>query len=285
MTFASTVRERINKYKAEVSVRVSGDSKSYRVVGDERIPEDLKLQRVTGILNIIEKEGLRLWAMNQALDYVRENIVSLPSPDFKGGTVMLPINYGKQLDDLLEQAAKAHEEKRDTAADYGTEAHALLEHLIINTDTAVPSKFQPVVDAWTEWLDTSDLEIVGTEVPLYYNVGGIAYAGTCDVLAVDKDDNFVICDYKTGKHMYREYPLQMAAYAMALEFCIDVPVTSKVRAFIVKLPKEEGTDPEIREVAHLAEQQDTFIDACKLKLWSSRRDKLLPKRKKSAVRP
>jgi RecB family exonuclease len=141
------------------------------------------------------------------------------------------------------------------------------------------------VDAWTEWLDTSDLEIVGTEVPLYYNVGGIAYAGTCDVLAVDKDDNFVICDYKTGKYMYREYPLQMAAYAMALEFCIDVPVTSKVRAFIVKLPKEEGTDPEIREVAHLPEQQDTFIDACKLKLWSSRRDKLLPKRKKSAVRP
>ena len=43
MTFASTVRDSINKYKAEVSVRVSEDSKSYRVVGDERIPEALKL--------------------------------------------------------------------------------------------------------------------------------------------------------------------------------------------------------------------------------------------------
>lgn len=266
MTFASTVRDSINKYKAGVSVRVSEDGKSYRVVGDERIPEDLKLQRVTGILNIIEKEGLRLWAMNQALDYVRENHSMMP------------------LKKLLENASHAHEEKRDTAADYGTEAHALLEHLIINTDTAVPSKFQPVVDAWTEWLDTSDLEIVGTEVSLYYKVGGIAYAGTCDVLAVDKDDNFVICDYKTGKYMYMEYSLQMAAYAMALEFCIDVPVTSKVRAFIVKLPKEEGTEPQIREVAHLAEQQDSFIDACKLRQWASRRDKLVPKKKKSAVR-
>ena len=273
-------------WKSKVKVTLSDDNKGYHVHGDERIPKDVVLPRVTGILNIIEKQGLRTWAMNMALDYVRENITS----DVLN-MVGNPVNFGRQLDELLGEAAKAHEEKRDIAADYGTEAHALLQQLCIDPDTAVPDKFVPVVSAWEEWLDNSGLTILDTETSLYYHDttskdAPISFAGTADLIAMDKDGTPVICDYKTGARLYPESALQMAAYSLGLAYCgigkfLDAGNMVNTKAFVIRLPKEEGTLPEIREVRNLDDQRLAFINACKLRQWQSSRDKWVPKRKKA----
>ena len=263
-----------NNWNSAVTVRLSDDNKGYYVHGDERIPSDVVLPRVTGILNIIEKQGLRTWAMNMALDYMKENI----------GTD-IPFH------ELLENARLAHEEKRDIAADYGTEAHALLQQLCIDPDTAVPDKFVPVVSAWEEWLDNSGLSILDTETSLYYHDttskdAPISFAGTADLIAMDKDGTPVICDYKTGARLYPEAALQMAAYSLGLAYCgigkfLDAGNMVNTKAFVIRLPKEEGTLPEIREVRNLDDQRQAFINACKLRQWQSSRDKWVPKRKKA----
>ena len=265
-----------NNWNSAVTVRLSDDNKGYYVHGDERIPSDVVLPRVTGILNIIEKQGLRTWAMNMALDYMKENI----------GTD-IPFH------ELLENARHAHEQKRDTAADYGVEAHALLQQLYIDPETAVPDEFRPVVDAWEEWIDNAGLKIIGTELSMYYYNDAFSFAGTADLLAVNSDGIPVICDYKTGANVYPEYALQMAAYSLALSYCnsrghsTDKLFTDEqienTRAFIIKLPKEEGKLPDIKEVNNLAKQRQAFTYACMLRQWQSGRDKWVKKSRKKIV--
>lgn len=256
-----------------LQVNLTEDQKAYTVVGDNRIPDTERLIRVTGVTNVLDKYGLRFWAMNQALDFIRDNRK----------------HYGGMFDALLTDASKAHEQKRDIAADYGTEAHALLQELYVDTNISVPAKFQPVVDAWEQWLDESELQILAREQSLYYHdePTGVSFAGTADVIAKDADGNYVICDYKTGASIYPEYSLQMAAYVKAFEqlFLYKVIMPSSepyiqnpnVRAVIVKLPKEEGGKLETRELNNIPYHQEAFIHAYHLLKWQSFRGKLLPK--------
>lgn len=268
-----------------LQVNLTEDKKGYTVVGDNRIPDTERLIRVTGVTNVLDKYGLRFWAMNQALDYIRDNRQHYSLPRYY-------IEDDPNLNDmesLLLHASKAHEQKRDTAADYGTEAHALLQELYVDTNISVPAKFQPVVDAWEQWLDESELQILAREQSLYYHdePTGVSFAGTADVIAKDADGNYVICDYKTGASIYPEYSLQMAAYVKAFEqlYLYNVIMPSrfpyqqnlKVRAVIVKLPKEEGGELETRELNNIPYHQEAFIHAYHLLKWQSFRGKLLPK--------
>mgnify|MGYP003135714452 CR=1 FL=1 len=280
-----------NNWNSAVTVRLSDDNKGYYVHGDERIPSDVLLPRVTGILNIIEKQGLRTWAMNMALDYLREHIntTDTGSPAEAVRNALSP----EALNELLENASHAHEQKRDTAADYGVDAHALLQQLYIDPETAVPDEFRPVVDAWEEWIDNAGLKIIGTELSMYYYNDALSFAGTADLLAVNSDGIPVICDYKTGANVYPEYALQMAAYSLALSYCnsrghsTDKLFTDEqienTRAFIIKLPKEEGKLPDIKEVNNLAKQRQAFTYACMLRQWQSGRDKWVKKSRKKII--
>jgi len=280
-----------NNWNSAVTVRLSDDNKGYYVHGDERIPSDVMLPRVTGILNIIEKQGLRTWAMNMALDYLRAHIntTDTGSPAEAVRNALSP----EALNELLENASHAHEQKRDTAADYGVEAHALLQQLYIDPETAVPDEFRPVVDAWEEWIDNAGLKIIGTELSMYYYNDAFSFAGTADLLAVNSDGIPVICDYKTGANVYPEYALQMAAYSLALSYCnsrghskdklfTDEQIEN-TRAFIIKLPKEEGKLPDIKEVNNLAKQRQAFTYACMLRQWQSGRDKWVKKSRKKII--
>ena len=78
----------------------------------------------------------------------------------------------------------------------------------------------------------------------------------------------------------------MAAYSLGLAYCgigkfLDAGNMVNTKAFVIRLPKEEGTLPEIREVRNLDDQRQAFINACKLRQWQSSRDKWVSKRKKA----
>tara|TARA_R100000306_G_scaffold61310_1_gene63499 strand:- start:2798 stop:3619 length:822 start_codon:yes stop_codon:yes gene_type:complete len=268
-------QERLALWKENVKVSLSKDDKGYNVTGDERIEPDKVLPRVTSILNVIDKPALRTWAMDQALAYIKEQ------------TSGHPVVGSLLLDNILENAPNAHRKKRDTAANYGTEAHALLQYLCIDSEIAIPDKFLPVVTAWNKWMAESGLRIIDTEVAMYYH-NNIAFAGTADLIAVDSDGYPVIVDYKTGAHIYREAALQMGAYSMALAYCnnsyqfFSYEQIEQTRAIVIRLPKEEGELPEIKEVADIMKHQAAFTHACKLRQWMSSRDKWV--RKPRAVR-
>ena len=77
----------------------------------------------------------------------------------------------------------------------------------------------------------------------------------------------------------------MAAYTLALTYCgignfLNARDASLTRAFVVRLPKEEGKDIEVKEVNDVLAQQEAFIHACKLRQWQSGRSKWVrnPKR-------
>ena len=73
-TVAEEIRKQMADWNKTVSIEVADNNKQYVVKGDKRIAEDTYLDRVTSILGIIDKYPLRIWAMNQALDYVKEHI-------------------------------------------------------------------------------------------------------------------------------------------------------------------------------------------------------------------
>ena len=278
---AKSTRVLVKAWRNAIDVILSDDDKGYHVHGDERISREVVLPRVTSILNIIEKQGLRTWAMNMALQYVRDNLQAERMKDMYSSM---------KVDELLEEAAKAHLVRRDTAADYGTEAHALLQQLVIDPNTAVPDKFAPVVNAWDEWLNESDISIIATEMSVYYhdsvqNEPPVSFAGTADLIAVDSDNNPVICDYKTGAKVYPEYALQMGAYSLGLSYCgignfFSATQLKNTRAFVIRLPKEENSSTEIKEVLDMGAQREAFLTACKLRQWQSSRNKWVPKRRK-----
>ena len=113
----------------------------------------------------------------------------------------------------------------------------------------------------------------------------ISFAGTADLIAVDSDNNPVICDYKTGAKVYPEYALQMGAYSLGLSYCgignfFSATQLKNTRAFVIRLPKEEDSSTEIKEVLDMSAQREAFLTACKLRQWQSSRNKWVPKRRK-----
>ena len=263
ITIADEIRKQMADWNKTVSVEVTENNKQYVVKGDKRIPKGMQMDRVTSILGIIDKYPLRIWAMNQALDYVKDHI-----------------NSEMPVEELINNARQAHEQRRDDSANFGTEAHYLLEQYTNDTSIAIPRKFQPVIDSWEEWVSSSGIQIVSTEQSLYYYnpEKKIGFAGTADVIAVDPKGNPVIVDYKTGAGIYPEHALQMSAYSLALWYCsignfMDVKTLSGVRAFVLRLPKEEGLETEMKEVNNLVGQQESFIHALELKRSQSYRGK------------
>ena len=282
-TRVEEVGSAMKEWRDKTNVSLTEDGKGYTVTGDERVPEGIILPRVTGVLSVIEKYGLRTWAMRMALTHVEENLAEAAQ--------VMPFDEALKL--TLEGAAKAHEERRDTAADYGTEAHARLQQKFIEPDTVVPKEFKPVVDSWEKWMEEAELKVLATEMPLYYHdtvsrMAPVSFAGTADLIALDKNGMPVICDYKTGASIYSEYALQMGAYAMSLAFCgignfLSVDQMRNTRAVVVRLPKEEGLPIEVREVEDVLYHQEVFEYTCKLRQWQSKRNKWIAKKKKRST--
>jgi hypothetical protein len=116
-------------------------------------------------------------------------------------------------------------ERRDAAAETGTVVHdmaeayergqvpeACLEGLTPEQSSRAQSGFL----AFLEWRQSSGLKAIETETPLVSE--RYRYGGTLDVVYRDlRTNGTVLGDYKTGKAIYAETWLQLAAYALLYE--------------------------------------------------------------------
>src|SRR5688572_15868441 len=106
-------------------------------------------------------------------------------------------------------------EARKAPQDTGTLVHKIIEAEIHGDERPeVPEEYAEGVasayGAWRSWMESYDMEIVATEIPLVSEVH--RFAGTIDLVFRDAKGRLAIGDVKAANSIYTDYLLQMAAY-------------------------------------------------------------------------
>lgn len=223
------------------------NGRHYQVEGFEEL-----FPSVTNVLGVIAKPALVAWARDTALDSVRDAL------NARTGTMVAVTP--DWVSSLIEEARARPDQVRDGAADFGTQAHLLLDEILSGEEPYVPPEMSNVVASFEGWRTHSGLKIHLTETLVYS--AKYRYAGAVDALA-SRGDTFVALDWKTGNRIYREFDLQVAAYAKAME---EMSGRRVAEAWIVRLGKRTP-EFEARKVRDLDRAFDAFRAA--LFLWRS----------------
>jgi hypothetical protein len=127
-----------------------------------------------------------------------------------------------ELRSLDPEAAKKHllalaDASKDTKAGIGTHVHRYAEAIAKgNVPKAETPEAVPYLRHFDSFIYDVQPEFLGVELPVYNRTHG--YAGTADMFAVI-DGKAAVVDIKTGKSIWPEVALQLAAYARS-EFCV-----------------------------------------------------------------
>lgn len=151
-------------------------------------------------------------------------------------------NEGLSDEECIRFGKIAHVAKRDAAADAGSTAHAMMEALLTGDD--VEDAIDPLLDPdivdnarrcygkfvawWSEKL-AAGWSVVDVEVMLVDRAIGVG--GTPDLILRAPDGTLVVADLKTGKGVYDEVAIQLAAYAVLYR-----PVGDIQRGLVVHCP-------------------------------------------------
>lgn len=117
--------------------------------------------------------------------------------------------------DLLKTAHNRH---RDKSAVRGTDVHAIAEQLLHGAEVDVPEHLVGYVDGYLRFLDKWKPTPIITERPCASRSNW--YAGTADAFLTLPSGERLLVDWKTGKNVYGEVALQLAAYRNA-EFYLN----------------------------------------------------------------
>lgn len=130
-----------------------------------------------------------------------------------------------------------YRQERDKAGEQGTSVHDLAEKYIHGLDYEVPDdkKVQKAFGKFTEWWDQQEYKIVWSEKQMVCE--SYEFGGCPDLLVQDKEGNYVLIDFKTGKRIYTDTIIQLGAYAWLINQNDNVEVQ---KGIIVRLPKNNG---------------------------------------------
>ena len=158
--------------------------------------------------------------------------------------------------------------ERERKANIGSAVHAQAEAFALGAPLPEPDKdVVPYVAAFRDFLDVWQPRIEATEATVYNRAVG--YAGTLDAIMELPTLGLVLVDLKTGKDIYPEAALQLAAYRYA-EFIgmpdgTEAPVPSVEGCAVLHL-REDGWDllPVIADATVFA----TFRHCIEVFRWS-----------------
>jgi hypothetical protein len=169
-----------------------GSGHSYTLDGD----------KISGATTIIgdgfPKPALVGWAANVTADCVLDRWQELLE--------LTP----SERDKLLRRARFDH---RDEAAERGKAAHTLIQRLTRGEEVEPSDELKGYVDAYLQFVKEWAPKEILVEAPIFsleYH-----YAGTLDVIADLADGRRWLLDFKTGKNVYTDVALQLAAYRYA----------------------------------------------------------------------
>jgi len=246
----------VTLYNGEVTIDFDADKHFYRVVGSQVKPDG-----VTTILGLVPKYLLP-WVAKVTAEHIRAGLFDRMSR----GDSITEMSY---LEALCNEAKKAHTVKRDTAGDIGTLVHAFAEEVISQGDEwlsvvaglfeGMPDEAVPGCAAFINWWTVVAPGISECESERIVFSRRLFYCGTCDLFATINGKPTVV-DFKTGSGFYEDQPLQLAAYALALEEELGVEIndgwiihldkqTGKCTPYHVEITKELKTDWEAVRIA------------------------------------
>lgn len=152
------------------------------------------------------KPALVNWAAGQAAGYCVDHWDELLEETPSG-----------RLDAIKKGWRKSNKEAMST----GTEVHSLAEGLVKGEEIDVPEHVAGHLEAYSRFLEDFDPAPIVVEGV----VGNLdvtpAYAGTLDLIADLNDGNRWLLDIKTGKSIWGEVGLQLAAYRYATTLMVD----------------------------------------------------------------
>lgn len=175
-----------------MTLTVNGGRQYQHPVTGQMVPS------VTSILGALDKAALMNWAVDTTAQFAVDNL-----------DVIQRLDRASAVD--LVKGARWRTTR--SAAEAGTDAHAVLEDLAKGVDVLPTDHNGWVRDCWRELNEEFDIEVLEVE-PTFWN-GDVGYAGSADLVAL-VDGELAILDWKTsGSGIYAETCLQLCAYAMA----------------------------------------------------------------------
>lgn len=208
-----------------------------------RTPQGV-LAHVPGVTTLIgggiPKPALNPWYARMVAEFVDENPLEVER--LRG---LPPVQHqGRERSALVDALCKVPTGKRDSAAERGTQIHALAEKVVAGDEVVVPVEHDGEVTGYAEFLDTWDI------TPLVVEGRGANvedfYAGTFDLIGTSPHwEGAALIDLKTSNGVYGEVALQTAAYAR-FSFYLDEdgeerPMPKVERTFVAHI-RPGGTD-------------------------------------------
>ena len=178
--------------------------------------------------------------------------------------------------ELYEEAKSGPQDAMDIAANFGIEAHEIIEDLAMadvrddvtaerNLSYGRGGEYGSIIEGFQAWFRDSDLQILASELMVYHPA--YKYAGTIDLVCRHEGTaDLVVIDVKTGG-VFDEAAMQISAYADALEYLTNDPVSE---AWVLQLPRERpdkwDADKlyEVHKVKSIPAYHDAFISAMQL---------------------
>lgn len=215
-----------------------------------------KPKGVTTILGKLIAKDLVGWAVTCAVDYLKAKLPVVTEAD-------------------LEEAGNAYKNKRDSGANTGTEAHALVEHYLKGLPVSLASatkEAQNAYQAFIKWFEEVKPEIINVEEVIYS--AEYDYPGTYDCM-LKIDGKVYLCDLKTTNSsrrapngVYAENFLQLGAYANAHDEEREAEIAAKgkseklaIEGLMVISAKKNGVLDIVTE-----ESLGVTVDDCKT-MW------------------
>jgi hypothetical protein len=159
---------------------------------------------VTNVIDVMNKPALPSWAAREVAGAAWDQRAALLAIDDREAAV-----------DLLKGAPWR---KRKKAADVGSIVHAVAEALALNEKLpSFSEEEEPYLDGFMAFVADFDPTFLVAEGTVFSETH--EYAGTFDFLAVVGGAD-VLADTKTGKDIYREVALQLAALRNAEELWV-----------------------------------------------------------------
>jgi hypothetical protein len=212
------------------------DGRYYKVPGIEE-----PLPSVTTILGALAKPALAPWAAKSVAEWVRDN--------WQAVHAMLTTDP-----DAAVQAMKgAPWRQSNKAADLGSAIHAVADALASGAELPeIPAEAEPYIEQLLAAHGEHDIEVAATERTVCHLELG--YAGTMDAL-IRTGGRLLACDIKTGKSVWPEAVLQLAAYQHASHWVTDADE-------LEEMPQVDGA-----VVLHLRPDRHRLIEVTDEHAW------------------
>ena len=195
-----------------------------------------RMYGTTTVLKVINKPALVPWSAKCVVDYIKENASFLYTTTDKIGDTKLWVVD----EELLDEAKRSHQKKKEDAGVAGTDVHAEIETLIngaignggyITTQVSETKQVQKFI----EWSKERNVKFLASEQRLYSET--LWCAGTADFIC-EIDGKLYVGDIKTSSAIYPEYFIQASAYA---KFAEEMGIYNGFHGVvIVNVPKKGG---------------------------------------------